>query len=170
MNCPNCDAPNSVVMESRLRCDNAMRRRRRCEECGHRWSTLERVFTKIPHPLKGQRVQRLEPHHHPRKLTDEQAVAIFHAKDQGQTMKALAERYGVSRETIRGIWRGRSRVSAIRNAGKVQLCTDCAHWRRSYCAMGFPDPEDEGPAFARDCSLYADSTQATSRDCPTSVQ
>lgn len=33
-------------------------------------------------------------------------------------------------------------------------CTNCTHWDGK-CGMGFPDPLEEGPGFAADCSLYA---------------
>lgn len=33
-------------------------------------------------------------------------------------------------------------------------CWHCSEWRETRCAMGFPDPEVEGPSFAKDCALY----------------
>jgi len=36
-----------------------------------------------------------------------------------------------------------------------QNCYRCKHWSNDDCGMGFPDPLQEGPGFARDCSLYA---------------
>ena len=33
-------------------------------------------------------------------------------------------------------------------------CWRCSEWRETYCAIGFPDPQVEGPRFAKDCSLY----------------
>jgi hypothetical protein len=35
-----------------------------------------------------------------------------------------------------------------------QSCYQCRHWASDDCGMGFPDPGEEGPGFARDCSLY----------------
>ena len=48
MNCPECKKQNTKVVDSR-RMDNikAVYRRRICKDCGHRFTTLERVvFTK----------------------------------------------------------------------------------------------------------------------------
>lgn len=33
-------------------------------------------------------------------------------------------------------------------------CWHCSEWRETRCAMGFPDPDVEGPRFAADCALY----------------
>ena len=44
MNCPNCLFEDSKVIDSRPWDDgNAIRRRRECPNCGHRFSTIERV-------------------------------------------------------------------------------------------------------------------------------
>ncbi len=36
-------------------------------------------------------------------------------------------------------------------------CYRCRLWNGEECRMGFPDPIEEGPGFARDCSLYEGS-------------
>jgi hypothetical protein len=33
-------------------------------------------------------------------------------------------------------------------------CYRCKLWNGEECRMGFPDPIEEGPGFARDCSLF----------------
>jgi hypothetical protein len=33
-------------------------------------------------------------------------------------------------------------------------CERCREWRGERCSLGFPDPIEEGPGFARDCNLY----------------
>jgi hypothetical protein len=33
-------------------------------------------------------------------------------------------------------------------------CDHCRFWEEEECGMGFPDPIEEGPGFARDCSLF----------------
>ena len=44
MKCPYCECQQGVVLDSRETPDNvAVRRRRRCEGCGRRWTTYERV-------------------------------------------------------------------------------------------------------------------------------
>lgn len=40
INCPKCSSA-SGVLQSRTQPDNTMWRRRRCDKCGHRWSTRE---------------------------------------------------------------------------------------------------------------------------------
>ena len=46
MRCPSCDNPDSKVLESRdLDQVNAIRRRRECLACGHRFTTYERIET-----------------------------------------------------------------------------------------------------------------------------
>ena len=42
MRCPACGSEDLRVLETR-EADNAIKRRRRCEACGHRFSTTERV-------------------------------------------------------------------------------------------------------------------------------
>lgn len=150
-------------METRVRSDNAVRRRRICASCGHRWSTLERIYKKLPHPQKGQVTPRLRPHRG--KLTTEQVLAIYHADTDKTPLLALAEKYGVSREAIRQLRAGLTYKSVLAETGSMQLCSNCIHWARTgYCTMGFPDPEEDGPAFAADCNLYEARTQSTSLD------
>jgi len=44
MKCPKCEGETAVI-DSRLRMrSNEIRRRRRCKECGHRFSTLETLY------------------------------------------------------------------------------------------------------------------------------
>lgn len=151
-------------METRVRSDNAVRRRRVCISCGHRWSTLERIYAKLPHPQKGKPVPRLDPYRK-RKLNREQVLAIYHADLSATTLVDLASRYGVTRETVRQIRAGLTHRKLLASTDDLQLCTGCIHWARSgYCTMGFPDPEEEGPTFAAECSLYAERTQSTNLD------
>lgn len=49
MNCPRCDHPKTSTLETRRAEGGAtLRRRRRCAECGHRFTTYERA---LPEPL-----------------------------------------------------------------------------------------------------------------------
>jgi len=44
MHCPICNAADTKVVDSRLTGDGiGIRRRRECEKCGHRFSTVERI-------------------------------------------------------------------------------------------------------------------------------
>jgi hypothetical protein len=42
--CPKCGSDLSAVVESRLQMSGSRRRRRQCNDCGHRWSTVEEVI------------------------------------------------------------------------------------------------------------------------------
>src|SRR5215468_5335642 len=53
MRCPFCRAPDSRVIDSRLGKEgDAIRRRRHCEACGHRFTTYERVELSLPAVVK----------------------------------------------------------------------------------------------------------------------
>jgi transcriptional repressor NrdR len=53
MQCPMCRAPDSRVVDSRLGKDgDAVRRRRHCDGCGHRFTTYERVELALPMVVK----------------------------------------------------------------------------------------------------------------------
>ena len=53
MQCPMCRAPDSRVVDSRLGKEgDAIRRRRHCEGCGHRFTTYERVELSLPMVVK----------------------------------------------------------------------------------------------------------------------
>jgi transcriptional repressor NrdR len=53
MQCPTCRAPDSRVIDSRLGKEgDAIRRRRHCERCGHRFTTYERVELTLPMVVK----------------------------------------------------------------------------------------------------------------------
>jgi transcriptional repressor NrdR len=41
MKCSVCSSPDHRVMDT-VETDDAIRRRRKCERCGHRWTTFER--------------------------------------------------------------------------------------------------------------------------------
>jgi transcriptional repressor NrdR len=48
VNCPRCDSPTKTL-ETRRVPDGALRRRRECSECGHRFTTYERA---VPETLE----------------------------------------------------------------------------------------------------------------------
>ena len=54
MHCPFCQGTDTRVIDSRVSDDGAtIRRRRECEACGERFSTLETVELKLPAIIKG---------------------------------------------------------------------------------------------------------------------
>ncbi len=53
MHCPKCHAPDTKVVDSRINPEgNAIRRRRKCEGCGERFTTYEKSESVIPMVVK----------------------------------------------------------------------------------------------------------------------
>ena len=50
MNCPICSHPGHYVVRTE-RSPTAIRRRRRCDRCGHRWHTTERIEAELEREL-----------------------------------------------------------------------------------------------------------------------
>jgi transcriptional regulator NrdR family protein len=56
VNCPACHHSENTVIDSRDRQDgNVIRRRRRCDQCGQKWTTYEGIFTVLE--MKSQMIQ-----------------------------------------------------------------------------------------------------------------
>jgi transcriptional repressor NrdR len=51
VNCPRCDSPTKTL-ETRRVPDGAIRRRRECTDCGHRFTTYERAVPETPTVIK----------------------------------------------------------------------------------------------------------------------
>jgi transcriptional repressor NrdR len=51
VNCPRCDSPTKTL-ETRRVPDGAVRRRRECTGCGHRFTTYERAVPEVPQVIK----------------------------------------------------------------------------------------------------------------------
>ena len=49
MNCPRCDPPTSILETRKAEAGAALRRRRECSDCGHRFTTYERA---VPETLQ----------------------------------------------------------------------------------------------------------------------
>jgi len=75
--------------------------------------------------------------------------------------RALGKRHGVSGETIRQIRIGKIYRDLLPGNYRPPpkpgdpSCEHCRFWEVEQCGIGFPDPLEEGPGFARDCSLFA---------------
>jgi transposase-like protein len=164
MNCPSCSSSHTRVIETRTLHNGGRRRRHHCHFCQHRWTTWlgERPPQgRVPNARPGRRTQP--------PLTEEQVRLVLTSP---LSSGKLARELGRSKEAINGIRRGAfhaktlpelPRRQAKRRAIPELSCHACAHWRSSECGMGFPDPIEEGPAFAADCSLYEPSTQSINR-------
>jgi transcriptional repressor NrdR len=51
VNCPRCESPTSIL-ETRRAEANAVRRRRQCSGCGHRFTTYERAVPEVVEVIK----------------------------------------------------------------------------------------------------------------------
>lgn len=106
MKCPFCQHPNTQVADSRwLEDTNSIRRRRKCLECGQRFSTFETVEMRMPQVIKsnGTRVP-FNPHKlqtsleralHKRPVTQEQideTVALIEQRLYRLGKKEVASR------------------------------------------------------------------------------
>ena len=108
---------------------------------------------------------------------DALGVSVRHIKNlihEADSCKKSRWRWG--RELIRQIRSGLIYKDLLPNwfrrpfkAGDP-TCNQCRFWSDG-CSMGFPDPEIEGPRFARDCSVFdAVTPPATSAPCCVSTQ
>jgi hypothetical protein len=83
-------------------------------------------------------------------------MAIRQSTDGHQS---LADQHGCSRELIRQIRSGLIYKDLLPDWFRAPFkagdptCNQCRFWSDG-CSMGFPDPEIEGPRFARDCSVF----------------
>jgi hypothetical protein len=98
---------------------------------------------------------RVKPLFVQRSLTLEKVHAIL--TDRRHTDAELAAQMGVSRQAVSQVRLGRSWSNVypeLPRRGDWISCVNCKHWRHDECDLGFPDPIEEGPAFASDCDLY----------------
>jgi hypothetical protein len=92
-----------------------------------------------------------------RKLNAEQVAAVIASTE---SHRALGQIYGVSGECIRQIRQGIIYRDLLPEGYRPPprrgdpSCERCKLWEGESCSMGFPDPIEEGPGFARDCSLF----------------
>ena len=90
-------------------------------------------------------------------LTEDQVRDILLSTASHQVM---GSRYGVHRSTISLIRLGKIRAECCPDLPRWQPlrhCTDCIQWQNDHCGLGFPDPLEEGLAFARECTVYQGS-------------
>ncbi len=61
--CSACGAQSSAVTDSRVRDDGCVRRRRKCEECGHKWTTVEVNLENFKTSLDGDSINAMRSAH-----------------------------------------------------------------------------------------------------------
>ena len=147
--CPEC---GGVMITLYSRIVAAKRYRRfQCKACGHRLS--------LGGDNADQQIYRYSREPRPTRRFDAATIKAIRESLEGR--RVLAKQYGCSQTMIRDIVSGRSYKDLLPEGFRRPpkpgdpSCTSCRHWQADACCMGFPDPAEEGPAFARDCSLYA---------------
>jgi hypothetical protein len=148
--CLECGAA-TIVVQSRAT-QYGRYRRFECKECQHRFNIIYG-----------------EPD--AKRLIDDAAVMAIRQSTDGH--QSLADQHGCSRELIRQIRSGLIYKDLLpdwfRGPFKAgdPTCNQCRFWSDG-CSMGFPDPEIEGPRFARDCSVF-DAITPTAASAPCCV-
>lgn len=145
-----CLHSDGYVLETKARIDGSVRRRYECRQCQQRWTTISHG----ERPGRA-RLPSVAGRFAPRKLTIEQVYRVL--TETATTQRTMAAELGVSRQCIQLIRCGATWSDAFpelpRNV-KRRSCLKCKHWRSEECAIGFPDPMEEGPSFAADCDFY----------------
>ena len=134
--CLECGAATIVVQSRATRYGRY--RRFECKKCQNRFNIIHG-----------------EPN--AKRLIDDATVMAIRQSADGH--QSLADQHGCSRELIRQIRSGLIYKDLLpewfRAPAKAgdPTCNQCRFWSDG-CSMGFPDPEIEGPQFARDCSVF----------------
>ena len=147
--CPKCGGVMATI-NSRI---VAAKRYRRfeCRSCGHRLS--------LGGDNADQQIDRYSRDLSATRRFDAATIKAIRESTDGR--RVLAKQYGCSQTMIRDIVAGRSYKDLLPEGFRAPpgpgapSCEQCRYWKAEACGMGFPDPVEEGPAFARDCSLYA---------------
>ena len=145
--CPQCGDLSYYVTHSRM-IRGQRRRRRHCRSCG---------FLSVD--FDGEQVEPPVRPGGPRRFSREQIAQIVMLKGH-QTQRLTAQQFGCSGEAIRQIWTGQTSSDWTGISYRPPLrpgepsCEQCSRWENGHCGMGLPDPEEEGPGFARDCALF----------------
>jgi Zn ribbon nucleic-acid-binding protein len=152
--CPICGR-NMRLKYRRANAAGSISSRHDCPGCGHR------------------QIDR-DAHHESRsRRFDDATVRAIRSARTSLTEEARIR--GCSKELIRQIRNGlayRDSWDAGMAVGSVS-CVKCVHWQQeqteleyvndrrrvhvieaAHCGLGFPDPTEEGPGFARQCSVY----------------
>jgi hypothetical protein len=136
-----CDHRNNRIVSTGLNYDGTKYKSRRCKDCGHYWKE-GRVYAPR------------------RKLSDEDVLEIL-ATPRTVSDRVMAERFGVSREAVRQVRAGliyATVAAEIDRSEAGRLCSSCSFFDlEGGCLMQFPDFDELGPAFARECNAYVTS-------------
>ena len=147
--CPKCNSV-AYVIRSRVASNGCRVRRYRCisQACLHRWTDYigER-------PIHSRQANPTKP-----RLSDEQVRIILTRRDL--TQRHLGKQYNRSAQAIGAVRLGRAYADVLPEIPRwtavdtAATCLKCSRWTDKRCRLGFPDPEIEGPRFARECNNY----------------
>ena len=156
MHCPFCQNSDTRVIDSRVSDDGAtIRRRRECEACGERFSTLETIELKLPAIIKSD--GRREPFDarklrlsfdralHKRPVSEEQIEAAV--RGVVQDLRMTAERELPSRrvgEFVMQQLRRLDQVAFVRFASVYRAFEDVADFREELDRLERDIPGGEG--------------------------
>lgn len=158
LTCPNpkCSSTAVDVLESRLLSNGTRRRRYACLACRYRWT-----FWDGPRPKPGFRSKPRGPRRQRPPLTSDE-VRLVLTSPLGPTV--LATQLDCCRQTIDDIRTGKRRSNEWPELPRRlrqpmpkpdgPSCDQCQHWAGTVCEFDLPDPLEEGPGFAADCSLF----------------
>jgi hypothetical protein len=143
--CPKCTDGVLIIVRSYAR--NFRRHRLMgCKSCDFReWRPDDDISN-----TRSQRPRRF----------DDATIKEIRALKGHYGRRILAQRYKCSEELIRAIWAGQIYRDLLPDGFRAPPkpgdpnCEHCLHWAADACGMGFPDPDVEGPSFARDCSVF----------------
>ena len=150
-------------MHDSARTKYGRRRRFKCTStlCGHRWTEHEGERPVVTAPeLSAEELAIAAVRE--TKLTEAQVRLILTRQDL--TIRRLGDLVGRSRQVISMVRTGGSYATVApelprMDAGLAQRsCTGCKWWNAEAefrpCRLGWPDPDTEGPGYARDCDDY----------------
>lgn len=149
-NCPVCQSDRTHVNSSSLLHNGTRRRRRRCHHCGHAWTEYD--GPRPPHKGGSNAARGYG-------ITSEEVEEIL--KNQTLNHSEMAAKLNLHKATVRNVRLG----NILRHVHPelqrwtmgqrpTRTCEHCTHWCVAACGMGYPDPLQEGPAFAADCDLF----------------
>jgi hypothetical protein len=154
--CPACSSPAVFLLDARWRSDGTHWRRQGCRACHHRWSTWQHK-QEMRGPLKPRACKAPQ-----KPLTKKQVKQILLDQRSHHELGRLMNRSPEGIRKLRiGVTHAGVHPEIPRWPSPVtpppvtdgESCYLCQHWAER-CTFGYPDPIEEGPAFARDCAMY----------------
>lgn len=169
--CPDCGHAAKVI-ETRLTSNGTRRRRLACQapDCARRWTDWNGPrpprHSTAPRPRQPG-AERVGTY---RFMTEDRVRFILQRRDLGNAAAVRALGGGCSAEAVRKVRTGQicRELAADEprwaSPGGV-TCHDCRLWE-GRCAIGLPDPEEEGITFASECVSFVALSEAAAERRP----